>query len=146
MKTSWIGNGFTKLALYTCTCGQIDWGYYLYSWRPGEMVAHAVIGLAVQLGEFTDRPAPAGSTLPGHLSEAGVTNPWTVYGASLLYCSQPLSLCSLPAMDGVPFMISEKFACAPEAVGYLHWHPRGGGGPHKVQALVMPVQGAATGA
>lgn len=34
-----------------------------------------------------------------------------------------LFFCSFPAMDGVPFMISEKFSCVPESVSIMHVGP-----------------------
>lgn len=32
----------------------------------------------------------------------------------------PLFFSSFAAMDGVPFMISEKFSCVPESVSFKH--------------------------
>ncbi|XP_075865158.1 multivesicular body subunit 12B isoform X2 [Microcebus murinus] len=65
-------------------------------------------------------PAP---NLPRHIS---LTLPATFRGRNSTrtdYEYQHSNLYAISAMDGVPFMISEKFSCVPESVSFMHARP-----------------------
>lgn len=58
--------------------------------------------------------APASDSLVPSVSTSQVTeHPWCLKCHSVFFSS-------FAAMDGVPFMISEKFSCVPESVSFMH--------------------------
>lgn len=76
-----------------------------------------------------ERRAASHSAALTHLSWAASASSQGVIGplcTDILGCwtavvsSMRSSLSSLAAMDGVPFMISEKFSCIPESVSFMH--------------------------
>ena len=137
--------GWTPGGLWTLPCSHSS-----SALRRGVCLAHQVCVLPgsrngtwapIALGpthQCTCRPAPAPdrpvlSVYLKVLSGASVVSvmpfPLSVYlkvlsGASVVSVMPfPLCFSSFAAMDGVPFMISEKFSCVPESVSFKHDRP-----------------------